>query len=114
MMVGKKVKVYFNLHRSLWSVQDAKTRLVIAHLPEVYLEDVEFKVSESGRQRVLKEKRKNVHAFATGVITDPKEGMNTKVSYNPYKYGNFYEVETEEPVFSAESAYLTGRNVYIN
>ena len=32
--------------------------------------DVEFRVRESGRQRMLKEKSRNVHAFAVGRLID--------------------------------------------
>ena len=118
--VGQKVKVYFNLHKKLWSVQDAKSRLVIAHLDEVSLRDVEFKVSEAGRQRVLKEQRKNVHAFAVGTLDETsQEGLKHRVSYNPYRFGHFYMAEKDgQPtlplaVHKADSAFLSGRAVWI-
>lgn len=66
-----KVRIYFNLHRRLWSVQSyvkGKGWRVIGHAREVYLSDVTFKVSEAGRQRVIREKRKNVHAYAIGTL----------------------------------------------
>lgn len=51
---------------------------------------VEFKVSELGRQRVIKEKSKNVHAYAA-CVDFGLDGCSLDVdrlpviSYNPYK-----------------------------
>jgi hypothetical protein len=64
-----QVRCYWNLHARCWSIQDAKTRRVIGHATRVLLRDVAFKVSEAGRQRVLREGRKNVHAFAVGELS---------------------------------------------
>jgi hypothetical protein len=50
-----------------------------------------FKVSEKGRQRTLKKRTRNVHAWACGDVLGPAEPalvgrMNmTQVSYNPYR-----------------------------
>jgi hypothetical protein len=63
-----KVFVYRNLRRGCLSVRDTKTRRVIAHVDEIFLRDVKFKVSKAGRERVLKEKQKNVHAGVEGNI----------------------------------------------
>ena len=63
------VKAYFNLHKKCWSViacEGEHKGRVIAHCDEMQLTDVNFRVSESGRRRVLREKRKNVHAFVIG------------------------------------------------
>ncbi len=49
-------------------MKDKSTGRVIGYTESVNLEDVEFKVSEAGRQRLLREKRKNVHAFAIGTV----------------------------------------------
>jgi hypothetical protein len=97
-----KVRVYFNLHRRVFSIQDAKIRLVIGHAPEVALENVEFKVSEAGRQRVLRENRKNVHSYVVGefvgtygvalfsevvkMIGAEEAGVVQELAYNPYKW----------------------------
>lgn len=66
-----KARVYFNLHRKLWSVQikNAQGRWYVAfHAQTVQLEGVRWIVSEAGRQRVVRERRKNVHAFCTGTV----------------------------------------------
>ena len=81
-----KVFVYWNLHKKLWSVRDQKTKKVVDHLTSLTLTDCQFKVSESGRQRVLREKRKNVHAGVIGNLSllEGGEKFGTPVTYNPY------------------------------
>ena len=67
-----------------------KTKLVIAHMNLVALENVEFKVSEAGRQRVLREKRKNVHAGVIGYICETTlDSSQVRILYDPYKAGDF-------------------------
>jgi hypothetical protein len=113
-----KVFVYFNLHRRLFSVralEGPNKGRVIAHSQTVFLEDVEFKVSEAGRQRVLKEQKKNVHAGARGTWLD--RAFDTlddleAVTYNPYKYTSFVKVATEEPVVRAPRAVLTCKKIW--
>lgn len=65
--------VYRNLNDKCWSVKALegpnKGRVVLhARYIAVSGSDGEFKVSETGRQRVLREKRKNVHAGVVGSI----------------------------------------------
>ncbi len=69
----RPVRVYRNLHSSYgdgrrWSIRQGPH--VIAHADNLHLVDVRFVVSEKGRQRVLAERRKNVHAFAEGYFID--------------------------------------------
>lgn len=104
-----KVFVYFNLHKKVWSIKalegDRKGR-VIGHADCVFLEDINPKVSEAGRQRVIREKRKNVHAGIVGTLKWVDRNSNlrdhftdcdanllgtctTPVTYNPYKFRTF-------------------------
>lgn len=109
-----RVFVYFNLHRKCFSIKalegDRKGR-VVAHSTTVLLEGCKFKVSEAGRQRVLREKRKNVHAGVTGtwINADRVEScyeflsmVGRQVSYNPYKYDSFVIKATEQAVDRAD------------
>lgn len=85
---AKPVKVYWNLHRDCYSIQ--QDGLVVAHAEQIDLRDVRFKVSEAGRQRVLRERKKNVHAFVIGYLDDkPIRYWDVKIIYNPYKYDTF-------------------------
>lgn len=98
--IGQRVKVYFNLHKKCFSIQDAKTGLVVAHADAVNLKDVSFKVSESGRQRVLREKKKNVHAFVVGSFNGAIIGPEERLAYyNPYKTDMFIGDNGEGLVF---------------
>ena len=112
-----KVEVYRNLHKKCWSVRDTKTGRVIKHADEVHLEDVQFVVRPAGRAKVLSEKRKNVHAFAKGIISDcaTEERYNpSSVIYNPYKYDSFVYSNSEQPIFNAKKAYLNEKGeVYV-
>ena len=97
-------RIYFNLHRKLFTVQHktAKGWRVLHHAAEVHMHFPRFKVSEAGRQRVLREKRKNVHAFVEGIIGDsmnlPDPEDMQRVSYNPYKAGTFVLRDSGTPV----------------
>ena len=104
------VKVYWNLQRNCYSVQ--QNGLVVGHTENIALKNVTFKVSEKGRQRVLKERRKNVHAFVTGIIDDsPNRYWDVKIVYNPYKYNSFrLWTDDRVTVKSAEAVILRIRN----
>ena len=107
-----KVFVYFNLHRKCWSVkalEGPRKGRVIAHTYEVWLDGVTFKVSEAGRQRVLREKKKNVHAGVVGWIAPSGERVDEQwhlATYNPYRYETFVRPVTGEPIKHAKWAHL--------
>lgn len=133
---------YFNLHTHEFSIR--RRGLVRAHgdrliiLPGDGRDDVGFKVSEAGRQRVLREKRKNVHAFVVGDAyreagdglrgpgsrliedwrnvlkgLDEEFGSPVAVSYNPYKGGTFYRRHPWTPISGAEAVIaLSGHGNY--
>ena len=109
-----KVFVYFNLHRKCFSVKAlegiSKGR-VIKHAHFVALENVTFKVSEAGRQRVLKEQRKNVHAGVVGTLVPCIDAVGSeRVTYNPYKGSNFTLCGTGDPILASTSAALVVHN----
>ena len=103
-----RVEVYKNLNRQLWSVR--QKGYVIGHCTQIYLRDVEYIVGERGRQTVLRERRKNVHAFTRGWVCDladiylsdhengltPDECHPYQVAiYNPYLYDSFVDKLTK-------------------
>lgn len=112
-----RVFVYYNLHKKLWSIRDCKTRRVIGHSNVVALTEVKPKVSQAGRERVLREGRKNVHAGLEGNLANPYEFelfpyKGKKVTYNPYKYTSFV-YKHDETVYSGSCrALLVNRSVY--
>jgi len=107
--LGKKVMVYYNLHKHTFSVTyDSK---VIMHADYVKLGDVEFRVRTGGKEKVRSEKSKNVHAFVIGTLLEyceypcdyiPNPPSDKIVTYNPYKYDSFVYKNSEEPVYHAK------------
>lgn len=88
--MSNQVFVYWNLHKKCWSCRDTRTRRVIKHLTELSLFDAVFKVSEAGRQRVLREKCKNVHAGVVGRLSEGRAQPGARqVKYNPYRQALF-------------------------
>lgn len=107
---NRVVDVYFNLHKRKLSIRCVKTRRVIDHVDDVVLENVQFRVSEQGRQRVLSQRRKNVHAFCRGNIIDKSTlPLNDIITYNPYMYKNFVRVQDSTPVFTSKQVHIQGR-----
>ena len=111
---SRKVFIYKNLHKDCWSVK--QDGLVKMHTHDLSLFDCSFRVNQRGRQQVLEERRKNVHAGISGYIDldwdeedVSREGQQTKLAmYNPYKYKSFVRVEDDtKPVFWASTARLT-------
>ena len=88
-----KIFVYQNLHKKMWSIK--QTGLVVAHADSLFMREAKFTVSEVGRQRVIKEKKKNVHAGIVGYLAASIELKAThnhsSVGYNPYLAGVFYD-----------------------
>ena len=110
-----KVEVYFNLHKRVFSVRSCKTGRVIHHAKDVHIVNPKFVVREGGRQRVLRERKKNVQAFVRGNLTTFKDNpsrLADTIGYNPYKYDSFVNVTDEEPVYKAFRAWLNVRRYF--
>jgi hypothetical protein len=96
---NKPIWVYRNLrhgHKSIPLYSIMQNGRVVKRAHRILLTSVKFIVRESGRQRVLREGRKNVHAFAVGFMrgsaagTDSKGKLPVKIGYNPYKGSTFF------------------------
>ena len=111
-----RVFVYYNLHKKVWSVKalegENKGR-VILHAATLMLSDCTFKVSQAGRQRVLREKRKNVHAGVVGNMLDPIVMTNEviAVTYNPYLYESFVVQDSKAPCYQADFVWFLEKGV---
>jgi hypothetical protein len=106
--------VYFNIRLRTFSImakEGVNKGKVVAHADTVTLRNVSFKVSEAGRQRVLREKRKNVHAGVVGeLVTTQAHNADLfarKVSYNPYKGSSFVYVDDLSACAVADVALLS-------
>ncbi|MDB2481692.1 hypothetical protein N9W84_00835 [bacterium] len=111
-----RVKVYFNLHKKLFSVvalEGEDKGRVINHVSSIDLSMPIFRVQKAGRERVLKEKKKNVHAYVMGYICDLKSDTEieniewVKATYNPYKYSSFVSVKDENAIRTCRYARLS-------
>ena len=117
-----KFYIYRNLHTKTFSVRF--DGLVIEH-PTLFVgTGVIFKVNQGGRDRVIREKRKNVHAYV--VVNDYAafsgnsgrhfiekiKNMN-EVTYNPYKYDTFVVKKTSKPIFNAEFVIGYNNKIYV-
>lgn len=92
------------------------------------MNDVQFRVQESGRLRCVRENVRNVHAWVVGrVVTCGPADDNPVFSlagdefhalgwhqalYDPYKGGAFVNARTFEPIHTARLAILSDKNVF--
>ena len=119
-LVGEEVRVYRNLHAAQWSVQvrvPGKGWRVAFHAANVVLGSARFEVNETGRQKVLQERKKNVHAFVRGRVVSfswPRvtAHFSRPVTYNPYKAPTFVVASTfpAVPVTEAGGVWLSDDN----
>tara|TARA_A100001391_G_scaffold162151_2_gene121124 strand:+ start:229 stop:636 length:408 start_codon:yes stop_codon:yes gene_type:complete len=94
----RPVRLYRNLREKCWSIQ--QDGLVKAHCKRAWLSDCQFHVNENGRQRVLKQRKKYVHAYIIGNLfgwpIDSRDWPKRKViTYNPFKYSSFVTLDGE-------------------
>jgi hypothetical protein len=101
---GRKVWVYRNLKYGrnsapLYSV--VCNGKVVRRVHRILLTDCRFVVRERGRQMVLQQKTKNVHAFVVGYdagtagaygIDKNGKDLPVRVIYNPYNDANFMAI----------------------
>lgn len=104
-------------------MEGTRVRIVIGHASKVLLADCEFKVSQAGRRRVLRERKKNVHAgilatlvmgdwigvppddeyYVESVDWDEPEGL-VPITYDPYRFDTFVRRDNLQPVHRATLA----------
>ena len=114
MEIGQQVEVYRNLHKNLLSVRDKKTKRVICHTDAIKIKG-KFKVSEAGRQRVLKEKRKNVHAYIVGEVLPFVECEVNPIHqayYNPYETEYFIDHCSKEHLKGEYIIWIIGKDIF--
>ena len=106
-----RVRVYRNLHKECFSIQHHTKGVgwrLLHHKKKLYLEDCKFIVQKGGRNRVLKEKQKNVHAYIEGNYFDePQEGsVYVSPYYNPYEFEHFVTFDDRRKLEKGENVYL--------
>lgn len=116
-----KADVYRNLHKKCMSIRSREKSdygRVRAHAQSLIMQKCNFVVREKGRQRVILEKRKNVHAFVRGkliqIYVNPTLPLDefVEVTYNPYHSGSFYIKSTGQPICYADSVIIRKNKVF--
>jgi len=111
--LGKQGRVYRNLQNGRMSLQAkvGKNWKVVGHVLDCILENVEFRVVESTRQRILTQQRRTVHAWGQGTLIgvgDPIIYAPIDLTYNPFLSDRFLERGTENCIIHCK--YLVVRN----
>ena len=124
---GDKIEVYRNLHKNCFSVRHKGKVVGYLHDNEqLALTNVTFAVQPAGRAKVLRENKKNVHAFVRGEYVGFENNLTNNlyfgefkdldfyaVSYNPYKSDKFVVKETGKPIESNSEALIRGGKVLL-
>lgn len=105
---SKRVHVYRNLHMGGFSVKQGTVRF---HTMNVSLYDIKFVVRESGRQRVIRERQKNVHAYVSGFLSEKIVDSDLLLWYNPYKVSQFQC--NGVPVSKGSTCHLTTQKICV-
>jgi hypothetical protein len=96
------VQVYRNLTKGCWSLRSGGR--VIAHHHRVTLRACTMRVCGSGRQRVLLEGQRNVHAWVEGnLVREMIDGGPVEIGYNPFLAPTFTVRPGFVPVFEAQA-----------
>ena len=108
-----KFRIYRNLHKKCFSIlkydRSKGGYRLYAHEEELFLPWADFKVYGAGRNRVLLEGRKNVHAY---IICEsystqiPKRRVMTEVYYNPYSCKTFIRKDRDASLFGSKNVAL--------
>ena len=124
---GDKIEVYRNLHKKCFSVRH-KGKVVgyLQDSEQLSLTNVKFVVQPAGRAKVLRENKKNVHAFVRGEYTCFKNNLIeemyfgpfhdldfSSVSYNPYKSDKFIVEADGKPIAWFPQALIRGGKVLV-
>ena len=114
----KRVFVYKNLHKNAFSVRQAG--IVVFHCQSIFLRECRYLVQPAGRERVLSEGRKNVHAGVSGFLCSRRMlkrrqieiGLRPdqyfgyeEVSYDPHMYDGFFYYDGDHHQILARSDY---------
>ena len=114
----QRVHIFKNWKHNCYSIM--QHGVVVASARQVRLADVEFRVRETGRERMLQRQKKNLHAYAIGRLLDfvhPTQDRDLErmegrsVFYNPYRFGFFADCETNAPVTEADIVQLDENGV---
>lgn len=108
-----KLWCYWNLHKNCVSYKWGSNGTV-SHANSMLLADVDFHVLQSGRRKVVEQRKKNVHSFVRGVDIPFLLEVNDewrKAYYNPYKTETWIDFETGNELKTAQLAFIKDKQV---
>ncbi|BBI31155.1 hypothetical protein [Cohnella abietis] len=114
---GQTILIAYHLYKRCFSIRNANTRKVIGYTDRIVICNVRFLVSLSGRERVLRENKKNVHAYVKGEYAELQnisidDGDVRQAYYNPYFTPAFVDRITIEPIQCADMAICEDGKVF--
>lgn len=116
--IGSKIRIYRNLNNGTMSIQvKSGSWKVVGHVTEAIVRDVKFHIQEGGRQRVIKEQRKNVHAWGEGILVaqfDDSVIAPVRLGYNPYTNATFVQRGTENPIVGCKYLAVRENLVFVS
>lgn len=112
-----KYYIYRNLHKTgFFSI---KFKGIVIDRQDVFVGiGADFRVSQSGRDRAIKTKQRNVHAYIA--VDEYKIRKNIDVSglvevtYNPFLVDSFHIKTTGKPIFKADKVYFYKGKAFID
>lgn len=122
-----RVFVYYNSRQKNFSIRSLDQLgygLVVGHADSLQITNAIFKVSEAGRQRVLRTNHKNVHAGIEGELDLDWLNFNvedvsfedmppmTTVRYNPYQFSSFVTEPTKQPILVSNRVVIMNNTVF--
>jgi hypothetical protein len=124
-----RVRLYRNLKirdQRAWSImamEGPRKGKVLEIVDGAVLRRVTFTVSEPGRQRVIRERAKNVHAYVDGELEEsfplksmrPQaggEGADVRITYDPYTMRSFVRTDCMKPVEHASVVFVSPAGVF--
>lgn len=116
--IGQRCRIYRNLNNGTMSLQlKVKGWFVAGHVTDAIVRDVSFHISEASRQRVIRDARKNVHAWGEGILIaqfQPEIAAPIDLSYNPYEDTTFIARDSKRPIARCQYLVVRANAVFVS
>lgn len=116
--IGQTARIYRNLNNGRMSIQVKLNRSwkVVGHVTSAVMGDVKFHVGEAGRQRVIRTRHKNVHAWGEGLLLSETDGSiyaPIHLAYNPYLDTSFKQGGTDNSISACSFLVVRSNRVFV-
>jgi hypothetical protein len=117
--IGHPIRVYRNLNNGRMSLQSKQgsSWKVVGHVENCVISSVKFHIGESGRQKVIRERCKNVHAWGQGMLVaefDERVKAPVALSYNPYTDTTFKQRHTDNAIVQCQYLVVRDNQVFVS